>query len=469
MCITLLSKTLQHVDLVEQIWLRISPAGQLQVEEVYDIFFHNPAETTESPVETTLLALHPHRLLNGEEQLAVEVDPTPGSKAKNYDHVYALGCEFTPEENTFTVYLPATSQQFEPQSSPYAGQVLRPSARVPAKVASHGGAVDLMTRENGLGTVFELPLGSLQPGRDYALRVIIRPVALNRMLPGTNIRLPNGSESTTWEQACEIIAPQMLYGNMFDWLDRIPHSPADRGSAVLLKNMLAGKDEHDRHFRPVHVFRHRLFLLYSHGCTCIEHNEPGYISFMGPRQFHFPGEGVHFRGMEWQGGTEEFPQDDPVAVAYHVIKALRKDSGQRSQGKEELARSLDILPWKLEPVIEALRKLHFLAGKEGERLAVGPKATGNETELTKGIRAAFARDKQLQKRFQYTGFQVQYTVQFQYESEQVRHRRLAEQRKVHWGFWIGVVSFILGLVSLILALASLILTVMHKPPEDSLG
>src|ERR1700687_3302844 len=169
MCIAWLSKTITRIDQVEQIWLKVSGDGAIRAEEVYDIFFKTPRVRANDPLlkSVTALILHRHRVHDHRHNLSIDVPHTMGTDSP-YDAIYWLGCGFDIERQVVTGELAATSQQNYPETSPYSGKVLTPTVRLPERVRNHKHAFNLLTRERGIGSMFELALGDLQPDKEYA-------------------------------------------------------------------------------------------------------------------------------------------------------------------------------------------------------------------------------------------------------------------------------------------------------------
>ncbi len=455
MCLAFLSRNFLRIDLVEQIWLVVSADGRCRSEEVYDVFFKAPGANkgdsgTKSP---TILCISPHNLTATDGQLLVTVEPFPG-RGNSHDRVYSLGAKYNPNEQTFTAELRSTTEAFQPGTDKCAGTVVCPRIRIPKQLGTESATRQILER---IGTFFEVQLENLEPDNNYALRLVVRPDRLNLPTEPMNISEVGGVEGTDWEQDLSIIAPTVLFSNLQTIVEHL--SKTDASAVVPIQTVLSPARGHGsaKEWKVALVRRHRLFVIFPPGCSLIDRGNPGCAWFVGAGQF------VHtdattspipipMRMMEWAGGTERYPGDDPFEVAKKILSWVREWGSADSKTKEEITTSLRLNHGNVSLLVNELAKAQLLKDDGKGRYTVGSKCEWSTRQIDDG-----KADQELQKiassqsivrAFVFSGFEIKYTLSYKYESHNVVHRRRMRQFKDDINLGAGIVGTVIAIMAL---------------------
>ncbi len=398
MCLSLISDQYFSFDLLSECISVVIADGKLLTQEVYDIFF-TAADDCDN---LRLHCLSPHQLIS-DGTLHVSADPAKDSG--EYDKYFY---DFQPNEpprlsddGEFVLALTDASSYPRPSLQSYKGKLLTGAASVPVHLMSDSNAVNFM---NGYGTIFDLELGSVKKGEQYAVRVVVRPIRLlglssSRLLPASGVYGISGS----YAQDAMIIDPAICHFQFTETLKmakKKQHNLAAAATAIQSMLSLNGQ-----YLMPIDY--HRIVLLLPPSAELYRDHMKGDCTHVSTHTLQ-PNHSGKRVVMEWAAGRRIFWRNDPEHTAWEIWKYLKRNDGR---SVEDVSNSMSIHLKNCELLLPIMRNAGMISPCTDARQFVAADLSKDEAlALCKKV----TEDTAVYTSFHAAPFSIRFTIQYRF-------------------------------------------------------
>lgn len=469
MCISLLSRRRISATLIEQIWLEVSPNGEIGVKEAYDVFLTFPSRALSDCQPSNsgqlrgccrLLVLYPHCLLDSQRELTVRFEERPGAHTSRFDAVYGANCSYDVPKNVFAIRIPHSTEGIDAEYQKWAGEVCVPGAHIPRSIASNENACHL-TNRGKVGTILELHFKGVVADKPYAFRLTTELAELNDDLIRVNLPEPDGSEGLEWKRPLDILAPNSLYRNTRELLRLLEAESDQRDASIAMRRAIEATDHDGTAYRPVMFDVHRLFLLYGSDVTTIDKSESGSMVYTGPVQVEVPSTRERINGVGWAGGVNRYWSDDPYEVMKRIMVWMRAwgsdpktkaeiTIGLESRASANIGLLVDQLALQKYGLLQAVGEGRYRCGERCPDTALLIDAGACDLQFEE-----ISASSEVFEHFVPVDFEIRYTAHYRYASAATAKRVRARALRETFVFWGTIVSIFLGIAAFVLAVFSL--------------
>ena len=439
MCLALLAKY-NKIDIVfEQIFLSWKDT-LLQAHEVYDIFF-TAAESLEN---ARIYAISPHNLVNNKDVTVRCAIPGAGSPDDVcYQQLGGYKGTYDAATRLFQVVVPLGVDPYKLKIEEYSGEVLVPDVHIPDSLTSDKLALDIMEE---CGTLFEISLGTLERGKNYAFRLIIDPLELLGVPPSRPLDLEGVDEiQYNWMQDAAIMCPKTCRFNFVELVSGIRQDQEEYAEAAA--NVQSIVLESEQYLLPVK--RHHILAILPPEAELVTGDCEGYAWAVAR---HVLNDGR--LAVVWSAGTKDYWMDDAESLAAHIYEHFKSwTSKGQSKTKEDVALSLFTFENNCSIIVDSLCNLGLLIKVDEDRYKA---ADATDAKLEETLREV-AMLKEVVDGFKWVGYQIRYSFRYKYLSSEGKQLLSVRRRRRDLAYWISIAAFIIGLVSLLLGVILLLL------------
>jgi len=432
MCLCLLTDRDRYftIDLLgEYIFLTIDDDGQIEVREIYDVFFTPRGDWS----DFGLVCLSPHDLVSG-GGLAVQPKDAPGLRPEDkiiYNAIMGCNARYEPNSQIMSATVPGVTDRLFPTQERHSGTVLNPECNVPNQILQDATALDVMIES---GTVFEMALGNVRSGTPYALRLEIKPYAL--------LGLPDRASLHTdpypqWSQEASISGPKLCHFDLCSTLDKIQSQQQNIAAGAAIVRGTISNEANPR--VPVPLKHHRILLISESSALVNPRNPIGTATYVGAYNI-----GGQKAVTEWAGGTRTYWTDDIEATSERVWLHLSQFGAAEPKSKEAITTALGTPHVNCALIVDGLKEKGAVQ-EVGANLYRTVSLSKDERRLAF---QALATDEGLIDSFRWSCYQISYLTVYRYVSRQDSKRLWWRRVKETWAFWLAVLGVILSLLSL---------------------
>jgi len=434
MCISILSAKYITMNLFcESVFLRFEK-GKIFAREIYDLFFTISSDWD----KPRIICVSPHNLIKDGAIQAKSI-AAPGAGGKDdvvYDTPAGFGKGFRPDEKIFSVKIYDSKIPNNPQTVEFSGQVVVPEISFCDGLEKDTSVADIMKL---CGTAFELRLPTLKANVNYAMRLILEPVELLGLsLPRCLDRINPYSIKARWRQEGTITCPRNC---LFDYKKLLEDTRQNSASLATSIGAIEAAI-YDRHLTIVKARRNRILLILPEGCDLHRETIAGCILPIGAKT---ASDSRLF--CEYYGGTDKYWGDDPSPLSYAIWNYLERWGQAEAKTKESITTALGVPHNNCSLLVDSMTEKKLICVVDEKRGLY--KACNVPPETLDRIIEDIATDPEIEDKFAWVGYRIQFAVEFSYVSDKDEKKIRLDNIKSKLTFWLSLTGVILGAAALV--------------------